>query len=311
MAKTAMSVGAGAAGGRRVPLVAFKDVCWLLYLYPVRWFARLFPRVCLAMEGPITLVALVLGHGVRRHVEGKMEQSGQPRIASNARHWTKRLVRNRVSELLSDLTLDTTVAGMRDDQIEWQGLEHLEAAQSAGRGALLVSGHFFGSRLAKRKLVEMGHPITAVRSLKIDDRRAGQLGRRLKPRYLEFLQTLIGDQIDIRQPNSMLEILKRLRQGGLIQTMVDARFTTNPVRTTFLGREFDGSTAVFRIAARTGAPILPFWYRGTLSQLKVEIGPPLQWNTELPEHALQQVLHQLEQRVVESPDLYYMWERWR
>ena len=153
--------------------------------------------------------------------------------------------------------------------------------------------------------------MTTVRSLKPDDSYAGQLGRRRKPRYLEFLGALIGDQINIWEPDSVLQILKCLRQGGFVQMMLDGPYTTNPVIVQYLGKEHRGSTAVFRIARQTGARILPFWYQGTHRQLKVEIGPPLEWDKNRPELDFRQVLDQLEQRVVESPDFYYLWEQWR
>jgi len=218
-----------------------------------------------------------------------------------------RYLERAVGRILSDLTLDHAVSRMPSDAITIEGLEHLRAAQARNNGVLLVSGHFFASRLAKRVLRECGAPVVSVRHPAPPDPAMGLLGRRwLQTHYMAFLHSVIGDEVFIETPDCSLEIMRRLRAGGLVNVHVDSPFSSQSVRRPFLGRDQTFTTNFIRLARLAGSPIVPFFFSGDHRRLRIAFEPSLE-STGSPDATLAAILRRLEREVLSCPDDYELW----
>jgi len=96
----------------------------------------------------------------------------------------RQCIANLMFRMLDDL-LPCTPAAQRLNCIEIVGREHLERAISAGKGVVLLTGHFFASRIALRHLARIGYPVLCVKNQNPGSQLEGRLGRRLlRPRSI-------------------------------------------------------------------------------------------------------------------------------
>ena len=297
-----------AAPGRPLPrpaIVTLKDLCWLAYLYPGRVFSRILPGLPLSMQRPGEWFAKHLARAQRRRLAARLRVAGiaEDKLDSLIDRYLERAV----GRVLLDLTLDHAVSRLAPDAITIEGLEHLRAAQARNNGVLLVSGHFFASRLAKRVLRERGLPVVSVRHPAPPDPAMGRLGRYwLQARYMAFLHLVIGDEVFVETPDCSVEIMRRLRAGELVNVHVDSPFSSQSVRHSFLGRDQTFTTNFIRLAELAGSPIVPFFFSGDHRRLRIAFEPSLE-PTGNPDATLAEILRRLEREVLSRPHDYELW----
>lgn len=295
-----------------------KDVAWLVYLYPARWIARLLPIRWLYALGDATaaLGSACLGAPRKRLLErlsiGFDTHLADPRLRDIA----NRYFRNAILRFLDDLLMDRLFREGHLRKVEIVHLNNLTEALSAGKGALLVGGHFFASRLAKRYLAEIGYPCMSVRNHDPPDLWAGQLGLRLlQKRYVAFLGEVLRDEVSIQAPDCTLKMLARLRSGGLVECPVDAPFSREVIHRKFLGGDAGFSAGFLHVAKLAGCPLVPIHYSGNSRRLSIEFGQPLRLEItperrSFAEANLPKVLRILEEQIRNYPAEWDSWIRW-
>jgi KDO2-lipid IV(A) lauroyltransferase len=300
------------------PLIRIKDIAWLVYLYPARWLARLLPLRSLYALGDATAVfGAACLRGPRKTLLEKLAvafdtDTGDPRLSAIA----DRYFRNSILRYLDDLLMDRLWQELPLPNVEIVHLENLTEALSAGKGAVLVSGHFFASRLAKCYLATIGFPCLTVWNREPPDRRAGQLGMRvLQKRYLAFIVRALGVNVTIQDPDCTLKMLARLRSGGLIACHVDTAFSREVVKRRFLGQEENFPAGFLHVAKLAGCPLVPFLCLGNSRRLKIEFGNAI-WLQSVPDRKsfaeinLTKVLRILEEQIKSHPAEWDFWIRW-
>lgn len=172
------------------------------------------------------------------------------------------------------------------EAISIEGREHLDAALSGGRGALLVSAHFGYARLIKPVLRLHGYDVLLI------GRRLGRMGRLSKAgrvardllglpwaeasdrRWMKAVGYDLGVSINIRQH------LAALARNQVLVTLADGRGSPNRRSFPVLGFSVDLSPNIASMAAHSGAPLLPIFVvddrrsRDPLG-VRVVIHPPL------------------------------------
>jgi KDO2-lipid IV(A) lauroyltransferase len=300
------------------PVIRIKDIAWLVYLYPARWLARVLPLRSLYALGDATAVfGAVCLRGPRKALLERLAvafdtDTGDPRLSAIA----DRYFRNSILRHLDDLLMDRLWQELPLPNVEIVHLENLTEALSAGRGAVLVSGHFFASRLAKRYLATIGFPCLSVWNREPPDRKAGQLGMRLlQKRYLAFIDRALGGNVTIQDPDCTLKMLARLRCGGLVACHVDAAFSQEVVKCRFLGQGESFPVGFLHVAKLAGCPLVPFLFLGNSRRLKIEFGKAL-WLQDAPDRKsfaqtnLMTVLRILEEQIKSHPAEWDFWIRW-
>lgn len=156
--------------------------------------------------------------------------------------------------------------------IECEGIEHLEAAEKAGRGVILFTGHIGAWELSSFGLSLFSHPLSFL-VRRIDNPKIEALVERRRVR--------LGNRtIDKRSAaRAMLQIL----QGrGILGILVDlntldregifVEFFGVPASTTFL---------VAKLALRTGAPVLPVFapWDESRNRFVLKIDEPLEFQS--------------------------------
>ena len=179
--------------------------------------------------------------------------------------------------MLDDLVISwpSHVRRLRCREIE--GLDHLERARSAGKGVILLTVHFSAIRLAKQHLAASGYPILTVRDEIAEGDWWGWIGRRaLAPRRVKFLQSIMGESVDIQDRGCVLKIMGRLRSGGLVNIHFDGLAGARTMPWPFLGTRRHFSTGLFDMSTLSGCAVVPNDLPGPQFRFWISFDPMLE-----------------------------------
>lgn len=162
--------------------------------------------------------------------------------------------------------------------VEIHGLDHIEAALAAGKGAILCSVHFGSNYVSSSLLGALGFPITIIAGYSYDDDRVLPTQR--------FFNALIRSRLVVHllQPEDFgvaAQAAILLRQNELITTMLDAHGgpeeDTRRITVDFLNGKASLLSGAIKIAQVTGArAMMMFMRRSTDWQHQVlEISSPI------------------------------------
>lgn len=256
-------------------IIAPRDFFIFFYLLPLRIVTALLPpKLIRRMAVPFGHLYSSLSFGRRKAIEKRLGLAFN--CAGNSaeiRQISGQCLRNAVSTYLDDLVLNRIGREelLRNGRIE--GRENLENALAAGKGVILVSGHFCGNRLAKRLLSEIGHPVMSVRRRHSAAPSMSALERKyLIPRWSEIVNRALRDCVFIEDEDFSLKILRRLRENGLVNINIDAKNSRHLIECPFLGERRLFPADFLRIAKLTGAAIIPMLGVGNSSSFTVVFG---------------------------------------
>jgi len=300
-----------------VPLFTLKDLLWFLYLYPFRVFSKLASRGLLYQIGKLGEPLVQFRSRERRKTAARrmLAATGSGITPDQAPQIARRFVSNATFRVLDDLILNRSSFQriLRCRGVE--GLEHLEGGKSAGRGVVVLTAHFYASRIAKRYLATIGYPMLSVRNKQPPDDLAGQLGRRiLQSRYMEFLHGVIQDEVYVQDSECTLKILQRLRSGGLVNIHFDAPYGARSVEWPFLGKPERFATGIFDIVRLSGCAVAPMVCLGRSTEFRIGFGPlleivPADTRDEFVSANLPSFVQTLEKHIVDHPDEWELWTR--
>jgi KDO2-lipid IV(A) lauroyltransferase len=294
-----------------LPLLTVDDLFWFLYLYPLRF---------LAAAVPIGLIHSIGGLFAFRARE-RREIATRRMLAAKCAG----IARDQIPRIAGEFLAKSTIRMLDDLVVSWpsfprklrcsgiQGLEHLERARSAGRGAILLTAHMCASRVAKRYLAASGYPILSVRDEISEGDWWGRFGRRnLAPRRLELLRTIIGEAVYIEDRECTLKILGRLRSGGLVGIHYDGSSGTQSRPWSFLGAPRQFSTGIFDLVRLSGCAVVPMLCLGRSSDFRIVFEPMLDivraaGREEFIRANLPAFVESIEKQIVDHPE---EWEQW-
>lgn len=191
---------------------------------------------------------------------------------------------------------------------EFVGVEHFEAAKKAGKGALMITGHFgFWELHALAHALHLG-PLAVV---------ARALDNSLVDRTLRDLRSSTGN-IVIDRKGGLRRIMRALGANQAVAVLIDQHIlTADAVKVDFLGRPAATTSAVAVLAIRTGAAVIPaFSLSLNDGRYRLIYEPPLTVPTEETPEAVrdltQRCTKSLEKYVRANPERWlWMHRRWR
>jgi Kdo2-lipid IVA lauroyltransferase/acyltransferase len=192
--------------------------------------------------------------------------------------------------------------------VEVEGLEHLHAAEAAGRGVLLITGHCGNWELMGIVLSARGARISIV---------ARKINNPYLNRFFEMVRTRHGNRIIYKQGaiKSLMRALKRGESAGILMDQAvlhDEGFVLE-----FLGRPAWTSKAPALIARKTGAAVIPGFIHRTERGHKVILHPPISLSeSKDAEAAIREDTHNFSKAVEEFIKQYpseWLWihRRWK
>jgi len=231
-------------------------------LWAVRWWPTWLLVGLLAVLGRLPCRArLGLGSAlgmVMRCVMGRRRRIAQANIAlcfpARDEAWRRRLLRGHFAELgiaVFETAAAWTLPGAAlDRMLRLRGREHLDAALTKGRGAIVIAAHLtsieMSMQLASRQ--QAGHSIYRRNKNPVLDRviLAGRGRQRAVMFEREDMRTLLRALKTNRVVWFSPDQDHGLAQGAFVE---------------FFGQPAATVTTVARLAARTGAPVVPLLYR--------------------------------------------------
>jgi Kdo2-lipid IVA lauroyltransferase/acyltransferase len=264
--------------------------------------ARALPyRARLAYSSAFTRALVALVPDMRRRVDGNLRLIFPQMPAAE---------RRRIRAAMADSFGRTMIEVMsrRDFQARhaWTGPDGpgwaaLREAQAAGRGALLVSGHFGQWEAVRAALAANGIE-------------AGALIRPIKNPYLnrDYLACVEagGRPVVGRDSSGLRDLVRHLRRGGIMAVLLD-QYTRRGLAVDFLGQPAPSGTFMAELALKYGAPMIPVY--GTRQpdglRVAVEFEAPIPPTT--PEAMTQAAADSLAARVRACPEQYFwLHRRW-
>jgi KDO2-lipid IV(A) lauroyltransferase len=181
------------------------------------------------------------------------------------------------------------------------GWEALQAAQAAGKGAILVSGHFGQWEAVRAALMANGIE-------------AGAMIRPVKNPWLDrdYLANVEagGQPVIGRDGAGLRELVRHLKRGGVMAVLLD-QYTRRGAPIEFLGHPAPSGTAIAELAVKYRLPMIPVY--GTRQpdalHVLVEFEAPISPGT--PVEMTQAAADSLAARVRATPGQYYwLHRRW-
>lgn len=150
-------------------------------------------------------------------------------------------------------------------RVRLEGLEHLQALQAQGRGALLVSGHFTTLEMCGRLLCEQVPLAGMYRRY-----RNPVTEWAIKSGRLRYARAMFANE-DVRGA------LRHLRRGGFLWYAPDQDMhNKQTVFVPFFGMPAATITATHEFARISGCAVVPYFHRREGSDYILRIAPPLE-----------------------------------
>lgn len=190
-----------------------------------------------------------------------------------------------------------------------EGLEHLDETRRAGRGAILVTGHFGNWELLGAALAARGYPVYFL---------VGEQTNARVDRLINALRVRWGVGV-IHRGSALRGVLRALRSGAFVAMLADQNVRHDGVFVEFFGRAASTTRGPARFAIHAGCPVIPGFivpdvhaggYRATIE-------PPLRPGSSEPvDRAVfaltDRYTRRIEHWVRRYPDVYF-WphRRWK
>lgn len=226
-----------------------------------------------------------------------------PELSDEARQQIVRNMWTQLGRVLGEFPHVPRLRGSRfDAQVTFDGRDHMEAMRAAGKGGIVVSGHFANWEIMPRSAAEIGVPLTLV----------------YRPPNNPYIDRLIRHSrghshagMYAKGPESAKQIIKRLKEGGHIGMLVDQKMNDG-VAVPFFGRPAMTAPAMADLALKYGCPLLPARVvRGADGHFTVTVEAPLQTEGKTREVLLEEIHQRFEAWIREHPEQWFwVHKRW-
>ncbi len=294
------------------PLVTLNDLLWLLYLYPIRLLSRVLPRWSLYAIGKLS-DPIIQFHARRLKAKAvpwivracRTTPGHALRIASQS-------LSNNIFRILDELLLLRPSCSKMLRCTGIDGIQHLESAIARGKGVILLVGHFRANRIAVRYLAGKGYPALAVHNQRPSNKAEGRLGRFLQPRSIQLQKRAYPDVVYIQDPDCSLNIMRRLRAGGLTVLQFDGRGGTKLLEQVFLGVPWRVPSGIFEIVRLSDCAVVPMLCLGRSSGFRIHFDPMLAIAGAPSRDAFVSAnsptfLNAVERQIIENPEEWTVW----
>ncbi|MCA9753676.1 MAG: lysophospholipid acyltransferase family protein [Gemmatimonadetes bacterium] len=193
---------------------------------------------------------------------------------------------------------DVPEAGFR-----FEGLERLEAARAAGRGAILAVPHTGNWLIGGARLARLGHPVVAVAGVQLASAWTDRIRAQQRAQGIEIVSSGVAGGRALRRALAANSVVALLADGDVYRG-------GHPVD--FAGRRVILPEGPARLAQRTGAPLFPaFAFRLADGSFRCEIRPeiPVRAGEEGVRNATAEIGRTLETILSEDPAQWLLFRR--
>ncbi len=201
----------------------------------------------------------------RRVVRENLRQSDLGRSESEIRQLSKDCFAHFGSLLFATVRMLKMPEARLKSLVDFEGLEHFDAALAEGKGFIGLTGHFGNWELMALALSLEGRTLAVI---------GRELDNPLLEPYLSGLRGRFGNRV-IPKDGAMRDTLKVLRSGKAVGFLLDQDAHENGLFTTFVGRWAATHPTAGQLALKYDLPIVPIFNRiHQDGRLTVVIYPP-------------------------------------
>lgn len=197
-----------------------------------------------------------------------------------------------------------------EDYASVEGWEYWEQIRASGRGAIVITGHVGNWELLAAYFALKGVPIAAI-ARRINDPRLNQL--LVDFRAHNGVRTILRES-----PSSSRDIIKVLREKGILALLIDQDINAPSVSVPFFGRLARTPAAAAALAVRRDLPVVPAFAQrrpegGHRFTILPPLYPPRSGDRRMDVLELtRRFTEVLEQRIRQNPAEWVWWhKRWR
>jgi lauroyl/myristoyl acyltransferase len=191
-------------------------------------------------------------------------------------------------------------------KFQLRGVETLDEAMDAGKGALMIPGHMANWDLAGAWGAQRYGRVTTV-------------AERLKPeklfdQFVQYRESLGMEVLPLGDSEVMRNLLERLKSGGLVALLGDRDISGSGIAVDFFGEAAGFPAGPATLAILTGAPLYPvtMHFEGPIAvgvvHDRVEVPESLP-KRERVAHMTQQIARAYEQGIAEHPEDWHMMQK--
>lgn len=204
--------------------------------------------------------------------------------------------------------LDKFILAKNLDRLNIVGLEHLQTVAAAGRGGLIVSGHFANWEMlpliAHLQGIESGAVYRSANNMLIDDQ-------------ILALRAKVSDAVQIpKGAKGARGILRLLKAKKFVMMLIDQKLNDG-IEANFFGHKAMTTSAPAGLAYRNQIPIVPVsLVRGAGANFTLTVHPPIETNGDADAlgeitRVTQELNDFLEARIRECPSQWFwLHDRW-
>jgi KDO2-lipid IV(A) lauroyltransferase len=217
----------------------------------VRALVRVLPdRAVQSLGAAIGLAAYLVAPSRRRLAIGQLRAAFPTRSAAEARAIARATFAHFGRLLLEWLKFSTLTPEQMTARVEFDGEDRLRLALAAGKGAIVVTGHF-GYWEIQGIAQSLALPSMSVLARPLDNPHLQVL--------VERIRRSTGNRVIYRH-GALRRALRALRSNEIVGILIDQHIQgTDAVRVDFFNRPVATTAAVAALALRTGAPIVPIF----------------------------------------------------
>jgi len=241
---------------------------WLVVVI-ARGLGRLPRGVARLLAGLLFLLVYCLMGRLRRVGERNL-QMALPELSSKARKAILHGVyKNLARQMVEFSRMDRYTPQNTGNWVRTEGLEHFLAAETRGKGVLVVTGHLGAWELSSFYHSLMGHPMGMV-IRRLDNRRLDA--------FVNGIRCLHGNFV-LHKDDFGRGLLTSMRAGKTVGILMDTNMTPpQGAFVKFFGMDACTATGLAHIARKTGAAVLPgfmFW-EAAEQKYVLRFGPEIQ-----------------------------------
>ncbi len=266
----------------------------VLRVMPPDRFKRLFTPV---------VVSLVVCAVPRRRIVAVMDAAFGGSYTAAAKRGLARGVQRRIVENVLDCLIQMGYPERLREVLDIQGLEHLEAAVSKGRGVIALGFHLGNFILLTAAMGVAGHPVHGLLRFLDDERLMNLVLHHSRSFHTRLIPSL-------PRREAVKRILAVLRDNRIVVMLAD-NLKRGELETTLFGQPVRTARGFVSLALRTRAAVVPVYLvRGHDGRLQLVIEPEMEMvrtgdlGADLTANT-DRIMRLLEELVRRYPDQWY------
>src|SRR3989338_5010591 len=221
----------------------------------------------------------------------------RPENSPEVRRAVQRLALNYSAYLVELFYANRLVPDFVKHRVDLDALDRLDSALAKGRGAVIVSGHVGNWEMGAMTMAILGYPVSVIA---LTHRNPGIEAVFLNRRARAGIRTLALGQF-------MRPAYQLLARNEAVAMNADRLFGGGGIRVRFMGTDVLFPSGFARIAAASGAALLPTFFMVTGGRYVLDIRPPI--DTGDLRSAVQAFAVEVESTIRRYPDQWYVFQR--